>query len=58
MTAKIFLLVIFTVSILAPFRQAQAQQPAKIPKIGFLGAGSSSRPWHESSSESSENSVM
>jgi putative ABC transport system substrate-binding protein len=48
MTAKIFLLVIFTVSILAPFRQAQAQQPAKIPKIGFLGAGSSSRPWHES----------
>ena len=27
---------------------AVAQQPAKIPKIGFLGAGPSSRPWHES----------
>ena len=27
---------------------AHAQQPAKIPKIGFLGSGPSSRPWHES----------
>jgi putative ABC transport system substrate-binding protein len=27
---------------------AEAQQPANIPKIGFLGAGPSSRPWHES----------
>ena len=26
----------------------KAQQPAKIPKIGFLGSGPSSRPWHES----------
>ena len=25
-----------------------AQQPAKIPKIGFLGAGLVSSPWHES----------
>jgi putative ABC transport system substrate-binding protein len=27
---------------------AHAQQPIKIPKIGFLGSGPSSRPWHES----------
>jgi putative tryptophan/tyrosine transport system substrate-binding protein len=27
---------------------AHAQQSAKIPKIGFLGSGPSSRPWHES----------
>jgi len=27
---------------------AQAQGPGKIPKIGFLGAGVVSRPWHES----------
>ena len=27
---------------------AHAQQPLKIPKIGFLGSGPSSRPWHES----------
>jgi ABC-type uncharacterized transport system substrate-binding protein len=26
----------------------EAQQPIKIPKIGFLGSGPSSRPWHES----------
>jgi putative ABC transport system substrate-binding protein len=38
MTAKIFLLVIFTVSIVAPFHRAPAQQPAKVPKIGWLGA--------------------
>jgi putative ABC transport system substrate-binding protein len=25
-----------------------AQEPIKIPKIGFLGSGPSSRPWHES----------
>jgi len=25
---------------------AEAQQPAKIPKIGFLGAGPASRPWY------------
>jgi len=48
MSAKIFLLVIFAVSILAPFYQAQAQQPAKIPKIGFLGAGGASNFWLES----------
>src|SRR5918992_2107869 len=27
---------------------AHAQHPIKIPKIGFLGSGPSSRPWHES----------
>ena len=27
---------------------ALAQQSVKIPKIGFLGSGPSSRPWHES----------
>ena len=26
----------------------EAQQPAKIPKIGFLGAGPASLPWHAS----------
>jgi putative tryptophan/tyrosine transport system substrate-binding protein len=26
----------------------EAQEPAKLVKIGFLGAGPSSRPWHES----------
>ena len=25
---------------------AEAQQSAKVPKIGFLGAGPASRPWH------------
>src|ERR1043166_7220763 len=25
---------------------AEAQQPGKIPKIGLLGAGPASRPWH------------
>jgi ABC-type uncharacterized transport system substrate-binding protein len=27
---------------------ASAQQPTKMPKIGFLGAGPASRPWHTS----------
>ena len=36
MTATIFLLGIFTVSIVAPFHRAQAQQQTKIPKIGYL----------------------
>src|ERR1044071_2936032 len=27
---------------------AEAQQPGKIPKIGLLGAGPASRPWHSS----------
>jgi putative tryptophan/tyrosine transport system substrate-binding protein len=27
---------------------AEAEQQIKIPKIGFLGSGPSSRPWHES----------
>jgi putative ABC transport system substrate-binding protein len=27
---------------------AEAQSPAKVPKIGFLGASPASRPWHES----------
>jgi ABC-type uncharacterized transport system substrate-binding protein len=27
---------------------ALAQQPAKMARIGFLGAGPASRPWHES----------
>jgi putative tryptophan/tyrosine transport system substrate-binding protein len=37
MSATIFLLAIFAVSILAPFHQAEAQQPAKVAKIGWLG---------------------
>jgi putative ABC transport system substrate-binding protein len=40
MSGKVFLLAIFAVSLLAPFYQAQAQQPAKIPRIGYLQAGS------------------
>jgi len=35
-------------TILATCFTAQAQQQAKIPKIGFLGAGVSSARWHES----------
>jgi len=27
---------------------AEAQSPAKVPKIGFLSSGGGSRPWHES----------
>jgi ABC transporter substrate binding protein len=40
--------VLLATILLATIFPAEAQQPAKIPKIGFLGAGPSSRPWHES----------
>jgi putative ABC transport system substrate-binding protein len=43
MSAKIFLVVILVVSIIAPFHRAQAQQQAKTPKIGFLASGAASR---------------
>lgn len=39
-------LVLFYALLLAICLPAQAQQPAKMPKIGFLGAGGASRPWH------------
>jgi putative ABC transport system substrate-binding protein len=37
----------FAFVLVAAVVAAEAQQPGKIPKIGFLGAGTASRPWHE-----------
>lgn len=36
MNPKLFWLI--TALLLVPFHRAEAQQPAKIPRIGFLGA--------------------
>lgn len=38
------LLLLFAVSMLAAFQAAEAQQQAKVPKIGWLGARSASGP--------------
>jgi putative tryptophan/tyrosine transport system substrate-binding protein len=46
MSRRIISVVLAT--ILATISTAQAQQPAKIPKIGLLGAGFASAPWRES----------
>jgi putative tryptophan/tyrosine transport system substrate-binding protein len=47
MRRRIISVVLATI-LLATIFPAEAQQPAKIPKIGFLGGGPASLPWHES----------
>jgi putative ABC transport system substrate-binding protein len=46
MRRKIIFVVLATI-LLATIFPVQAQQPAKMPKIGFLGAGTGSGSWHK-----------
>jgi putative tryptophan/tyrosine transport system substrate-binding protein len=47
MRRRIISVVLVTI-LLATIFPAEAQQPAKIAKIGFLSSGRGSGPWHES----------